>query len=29
MRTFSNQGGKGQSLVDEDDNDMPEVAVRD
>jgi hypothetical protein len=29
MRTFSTQGSKGQSLVDEEDNDMPEVVVRD
>ena len=29
MRTFSTQGSKGQNLVDEEDNDMPEVVVRD
>ena len=29
VRTFSAQGGKGQSLMDEEGDDMPEVAVRD
>ena len=29
MRTFSTQGNKGQILVDEEDNETPEVVVRD
>ena len=29
VRMFSSQGSKGQRLVDEEGDDMPEVAVRD